>query len=53
MVLKEIFIRRVIFDFIGLFLILQEIDDFVNVIVDEDVYEKLVDRLLCFLVYGE
>ena len=49
---KEILIRRLYFDLIGLPPSVQEVDDFIND-KDEDSYLKLVDRLLDSKSYGE
>ena len=49
---KEILIRRVYFDLIGLPPSVQEVDDFIND-KDQDSYLKLVDRLLDSKSYGE
>ena len=48
---KEILIRRLYFDLIGLPPSVQEVDDFIND-KDEDSYLKLVDRLLDSKSYG-
>ena len=49
---KEILIRRLYFDLIGLPPSVQEVDNFIND-KDEDSYLKLVDRLLDSKSYGE